>query len=69
MFSAIRNFHWDVRSQGVELDAEAYCEAFSQVHELHFLTKATRGFHNNFGCYNLASLSKGCDVSSYCIPK
>jgi hypothetical protein len=47
-------FIWVVQSQGVELDAEAFCEAFSQIHELHFQTKATRGLHNNFGCYNFA---------------
>jgi hypothetical protein len=40
-----------VRSQGVELDAEAFCEALSQIHELHFQTKAARGLHNNFGCF------------------
>jgi hypothetical protein len=47
-------FIWVVQSHGVELDVEAYCEAFSQVHELHFQTKATRGLLNNFGCYNFA---------------
>jgi hypothetical protein len=47
-------FIWVVQSQGVELDAEAFCEALSQIHELHFQTKATRGLHNNFGCYNFA---------------
>jgi hypothetical protein len=45
-------FIWVVRSQGVELDIEAFYKAFSQIHELHFQTKATRGLHNNFGCYN-----------------
>jgi hypothetical protein len=45
-------FIWVVRSQRVELDAKAFCEAFNQVYELHFQTKATRGLHNNFGCYN-----------------
>jgi hypothetical protein len=44
-------FIWVVWSQGVELDVEAFCEAFSQIHELHFQTKATKGLHNNFGCY------------------
>jgi hypothetical protein len=29
-------FIWVVRSQGVELDAEAFCEAFSQIHEYTF---------------------------------
>jgi hypothetical protein len=43
-----------VWSQGVEPDAEAFCEAFCQIHELHFQTKATRGYHNNFGCYNFS---------------
>ena len=47
-------FVWVVRSQGVELDAEAFREAFGQIHELHFQMKATRGLHNNFGCYNFA---------------
>jgi hypothetical protein len=45
-------FTWDVRSQGIEVDAEAFCKVFSHIHELHFQTKATRGLHNNFGCYN-----------------
>jgi hypothetical protein len=43
-----------VLSQGVELDAEALCKAFCQIHELHFQTKATRGLYNNFRCYNFA---------------
>jgi Na+-translocating ferredoxin:NAD+ oxidoreductase RnfE subunit len=29
-------FIWVVRSQGIKLDAEAFCEAFSHIHELHF---------------------------------
>jgi hypothetical protein len=29
-------FIWAVRSQGIEFDAEAFCEAFSHIHELHF---------------------------------
>jgi hypothetical protein len=29
-------FIWAVRSQGTEVSAEALCEAFCQVHELHF---------------------------------
>jgi hypothetical protein len=41
-----------IRSQGIEYDAEAFYEAFNHIHELHFQTKATRGLHNNFGCYN-----------------
>ena len=43
-----------VRSQGVEPDDEAFCEAFCQIHELHFQMKAIRGLHNNFSCYNFA---------------
>jgi hypothetical protein len=43
-----------VRSKGVELDDEAFCEAFNQIHELHFQTKATRGLYNNFGCYKFS---------------
>jgi hypothetical protein len=41
-----------MQSQGVELDDEAFCEIFSQIHELYFQTKATNGLHNKFGCYN-----------------
>jgi hypothetical protein len=33
-------FIWAVRSQGIELDAEALCEVFSQIYELYFQTKA-----------------------------
>jgi hypothetical protein len=47
-------FIWAMWSQGVEPDVGAFCEAFCQIHELHFQTKATRGLHNNFGCYNFA---------------
>jgi hypothetical protein len=43
-------FIWVVRIQGVEPNTKAFCE----IHELHFQTKATRGLHNNFGCYNFA---------------
>jgi hypothetical protein len=45
-------FVWVVRSQRIEFDAEAFCEAFSHINEQHFQTKATRGLNNNFGCYN-----------------
>jgi hypothetical protein len=42
---------WALRSQGVELLAEAFC----RVHELHYQTKAREdGLHENFGCYNFA---------------
>jgi hypothetical protein len=47
-------FIWVVQSQGVELHIEPFCEAVSQIHELHFHTKATRGLHNNIDCYNFA---------------
>jgi hypothetical protein len=47
-------FIWAIRSQGIEFDAQDFCEAFSHILELHFQTKATRGLHNNFGCYNFA---------------
>lgn len=50
----LRIIIWAVRSQGVGISDEALCEAFCQVHELHFQTKATGGLHNNFGCYNFA---------------
>jgi hypothetical protein len=40
-----------LQSQGMSLDAEAFC----RVHELHYQTKATTdGLHENFGCYNFA---------------
>jgi hypothetical protein len=29
-------FIWDVQSQGIEFDVEAFYEAFSHIHELHF---------------------------------
>jgi hypothetical protein len=44
-------FIWALRSQGMSLDAEAFC----RVHELHYQTKARAdGLHENFGCYNFA---------------
>jgi hypothetical protein len=44
-------FIWALRSQGVDLNAEAFC----RVHELHYQTKAREdGLHENFGCYNFA---------------
>jgi hypothetical protein len=48
-------FIWVVQSPVAELDVEAFYEAFSQIHELHFQMKVTRDLHNNFGCYNFAS--------------
>jgi hypothetical protein len=42
---------WALGSQGMNPDAEAFC----QVHELHYQTKARAdGLHENFGCYNFA---------------
>jgi hypothetical protein len=42
---------WDLRSQGMSPDAEAFC----RVHELHYQTKARAdGLHENIGCYNFA---------------
>jgi hypothetical protein len=42
---------WALRSQGMSPNAKA----FSQVHELHYQTKARAdGLHENFGCYNFA---------------
>jgi hypothetical protein len=42
---------WALRSQGVELLADAFC----RVHELHYQTKAREdGLHENFECYNFA---------------
>jgi hypothetical protein len=44
-------FIWALRSQGMDPNAEAFC----QVHELHYQTKAREdGLHKNFGCYNFA---------------
>jgi hypothetical protein len=44
-------FIWVLRSQGMSLDAKAFC----RVHELHYQTKAMAdGLHENFGCYNFA---------------
>jgi hypothetical protein len=44
-------FIWALRSQGMELDAEAFC----RVHELHYQTKEREdNLHENFGCYNFA---------------
>jgi hypothetical protein len=42
-------FIWALRSQGIDPNVEA----FYQVHELHYQTKAREdGLHENFGCYN-----------------
>jgi hypothetical protein len=42
---------WALRSQGMDANFEAFC----QVHELHYQTKARAdGFHRNFGCCNFA---------------
>jgi hypothetical protein len=62
-------FIWDVQSQGVEFDAAAFCEAFSQVYELHFQTKVTRGLHNNFGCYNFVYQSGAMFLALGCCIK
>jgi hypothetical protein len=44
-------FIWALRSQGMDPNTEAFC----QVHELHYQTKAREdGLHENFGCYNFA---------------
>jgi hypothetical protein len=44
-------FIWALRSQGMSLDAEAFC----RVHELHYQTKARAdSLHKNFVCYNFA---------------
>jgi hypothetical protein len=53
-----------LRSQGVEPLAEAFC----QVHELHYQTKAREdGLHENFGCYNFAyRKDMKTPVVSYC---
>jgi hypothetical protein len=57
-------FIWALRSQGVELLAEAFC----RVHELHYQTKAREdGLHENFGCYNFAyRKDMKTPVVSYC---
>jgi hypothetical protein len=44
-------FLWALRNQGMSANAEAFC----QVHELHYQTKAKAdGLHKNFGYYNFA---------------
>jgi hypothetical protein len=44
-------FIWALRSQGMDPNAEAFC----QVDELHYQTKAREdGLPENFGCYNFA---------------
>ena len=42
-------FIWEIRSQGLEPDADCFCN----IHELSYQTKATgkEQYHNNFGCY------------------
>ena len=43
-------FIWVVMSQGLEPDADCFCN----IHELLYQTKATgkEQYHNNFGCYS-----------------
>jgi hypothetical protein len=43
-------FMWAMRSQGLELDANCFCN----IHKLSYQTKAIgkEQYHNNFGCYN-----------------
>jgi hypothetical protein len=43
-------FIWAMRSQGLEPDANCFCN----IHELSYQTKAAgkEQFHNNFGCYS-----------------
>jgi hypothetical protein len=46
---------WTINHQNIIEMAQGHIslsEAFSHINELHFQTKATRGFNNNFGCYN-----------------
>jgi hypothetical protein len=43
-------FIWALRSQGMDPNAEAFC----QVHELHYQTKVREDGLENFGCYNFA---------------
>jgi hypothetical protein len=42
-------FIWEIRSQGMEPDADCFCN----IHELSYQTKATgkKQYHNNFGCH------------------
>jgi hypothetical protein len=48
-------FIWAVRSQGLEPDADCFCN----IHELSYQTKATEKeqYHKNFGCYTFVSQS------------
>jgi hypothetical protein len=43
-------FIWAIRSQGLEPDADCFCN----IHELSYQTKAMgkEQYHNNFGCYS-----------------
>jgi hypothetical protein len=61
-FIKVRVFIWDMRSQGLELDARC----FYNIHELSYQTKATRKeqYHNNFGCYSFVPRSE----ASYPMP-
>jgi hypothetical protein len=48
-------FIWAMRSQGLELDANCFCN----IHELSYHTKEVgkEQYHNNFGCYNFVCRS------------
>jgi hypothetical protein len=51
----VRIFIWAIRSQGLEPDADCFCN----IHELSYQTKVTgkEQYHNNFGCYTFVYLS------------
>jgi hypothetical protein len=52
----IEVFIWAVRNQGLEPDADCFCN----IHELLYQTKATvkERYHNNFGCYTFVYRSR-----------
>jgi hypothetical protein len=57
-------FKWPVSSQGIESDADCFCN----ICELHFQTKATgkEQYHNNFGCYTfLYWLDDRCPIQTF----
>jgi hypothetical protein len=57
-------FIWAMRSQGLEPDADCFCN----IHELSYQTKATgkERYHNNFICYNFVYQSDmRCHVPTF----
>jgi hypothetical protein len=60
----VRIFIWAMRNQGLELDADCFCN----IHELSYQTKATgkEQYNNNFGCYSFVYQSDArCHVPTF----